>query len=65
VLFMIVCVCNRLGENRVWAAIARGAKTPEQVYAGCGVDRNCGLCQETIEDMLDEADAAKQLRTAA
>ena len=62
---MIVCVCNRLGEARVWAAIDRGARTLEQVYARCGVERNCGLCQETIEDMLDAADAAKRLPTAA
>jgi bacterioferritin-associated ferredoxin len=62
---MIVCVCNRLGETRVWAAIDQGAETPEQVYAGCGVERNCGRCQETIEDMLDEAHAAKTRQRAA
>jgi bacterioferritin-associated ferredoxin len=53
---MIVCVCNRLNEARVRAAIADGAETPSEVYAGCGVERNCGRCQETIENMLDEAD---------
>ncbi|HEY2445292.1 MAG TPA: (2Fe-2S)-binding protein [Rhizomicrobium sp.] len=62
---MIVCVCNRLGEARIRAAITCGAETPEQVYAGCGVERNCGQCQETIEEMLDEADAAKSLQKAA
>ena len=53
---MIVCVCNRLNEARVRAAIADGAETPAGVYAGCGVKRNCGRCQETIENMLDDAD---------
>jgi bacterioferritin-associated ferredoxin len=51
---MIVCVCNRLNEFRVRAAIARGAETPDEVYAGCGVERNCGRCQDTIAEMLDE-----------
>jgi bacterioferritin-associated ferredoxin len=51
---MIVCVCNRLNELRVRAAIARGAETPDEVYAGCGVERNCGRCQDTIAEMLDE-----------
>ena len=52
---MIVCVCNRVNEARIRAAIAHGADTPDEVYAGCGVERNCGRCQETIENMLDEA----------
>jgi bacterioferritin-associated ferredoxin len=60
---MIVCVCNRLNEARIEAAIRRGAETADEVYAGCGVERNCGRCQETIEDMLDEAHA--QLSEAA
>jgi bacterioferritin-associated ferredoxin len=62
---MIVCVCNRLCEARIRTAIAHGAEEPDQVYAGCGVERNCGRCQETIEDMLFEAEAEKRLPRAA
>jgi len=51
---MIVCVCNRLNESRIRWAIAAGAETPLEVYAGCGVERNCGRCQDTIAEMLDE-----------
>src|ERR1700754_3315415 len=51
---MIVCVCNRLNESRIQTAIDDGAETPEAVYAGCGVKRNCGRCQETIAEMLHE-----------
>jgi len=51
---MIVCVCNRLNEARIRAAIERGAETADEVYSGCGVKRNCGRCQETIEEMLVE-----------
>ena len=54
---MIVCVCNRLNEDRIRAAIAAGACSSDEVYARCGVKKNCGRCQETIEDMLDEKPA--------
>ena len=62
---MIVCVCNRLNETRIRCAIEAGAQTPEAVYAGCGVRRNCGRCQETIADMLDAWDPAPALDKAA
>ena len=52
---MIVCVCNRLNEQRVGAAIYGGAECADDVYARCGVRKNCGRCQETIEGMLEES----------
>jgi bacterioferritin-associated ferredoxin len=57
---VIVCVCNRLNENRVRDAINSGACCSEEVYARCGVRKNCGQCQETIEKMLDENLAAQR-----
>ena len=51
---MIVCVCNRLNEDRIRTAIDRGACSSDDVYALCGVRKNCGRCQETIEEMLVE-----------
>jgi bacterioferritin-associated ferredoxin len=56
--WMIVCVCNRLNEQRVGAAICGGAACADEVYARCGVRKNCGRCQETIEGMLDQSRAA-------
>jgi bacterioferritin-associated ferredoxin len=53
--WMIVCVCNRLNEARIRTAIRSGAACPDEVYARCGVERNCGRCQDEIEQMLDEA----------
>ncbi len=58
---MIVCVCNRLNDQRIGAAISRGAADAEDVYARCGVRKNCGRCQETIEGMLDESRQALAL----
>jgi len=51
---MIICVCNRLNDQKIGAAICRGAASADEVYARCGVRKNCGRCQETIEGMLEE-----------
>ena len=51
---MIVCVCNRLNEARIRAACEAGPARAEDVYGLCGVKRNCGRCQETIAEILDE-----------
>jgi bacterioferritin-associated ferredoxin len=57
IAWMIVCVCNRLNDTKVREAIARGASSPDQVYAHCGVRKVCGTCQDTIKVMVrDEAD---------
>jgi bacterioferritin-associated ferredoxin len=58
--WMIVCVCNRLNEQRVGAAICGGAQCADDVYARCGVRKNCGRCQETIEGMLEDSRRALQ-----
>jgi bacterioferritin-associated ferredoxin len=62
---MIVCVCNRLNEAKIRGAISCGAASPDQVYAGCGVKRKCGTCQETIEDLLQQAQENQALMQAA
>jgi bacterioferritin-associated ferredoxin len=62
---MIVCVCNRLNEHKIRAAIEAGAGSPDAVYSGCGVRRNCGRCQETIAIMLDEHRNTRTLDKAA
>jgi bacterioferritin-associated ferredoxin len=56
---MIVCVCNRLNEERVRSAINSGVRCPDDVYARCGVRKNCGRCLETIAEMLDEKQDAR------
>ena len=62
---MIICVCNRLNEQKIRGAIARGADCPDQVYAGCGARKVCGTCQETIEGMLQQAREDQGLLQAA
>ena len=58
---MIVCVCNRLNEQRIGAAICGGANCADDVYAGCGVRKNYGRRQETIEGMLEASREAMSL----
>lgn len=58
---MIVCVCNRLNEQRIGAAVMDGARCADEVYARCGVRKNCGQCQETIQGMLEESRSALAL----
>ena len=58
---MIVCVCNRLNDQKIGAAICCGAASADDVYARCGVRKNCGRCQETIEGMLEENRQAQAL----
>jgi bacterioferritin-associated ferredoxin len=62
---MIVCVCNRLNETRIRAACAALPARAEDVHGLCGVERNCGRCLDTIEDMLDEAKADVRARDKA
>jgi bacterioferritin-associated ferredoxin len=61
---MIVCVCNRLNDTKIRGAIAQGAACSDQVYSYCNVRKNCGKCQETIEKMLDRAEAPRLLQAA-
>jgi bacterioferritin-associated ferredoxin len=62
---MIVCVCNRLNETRIRAACEAGPARAEDVYGLCGVKRNCGRCQETIAEMLEETRAETSNRDRA
>jgi bacterioferritin-associated ferredoxin len=58
---MIICVCNRLNDQKIGAAIGCGASCADDVYARCGVRKNCGRCQETIEGMLEKSREALAL----
>jgi bacterioferritin-associated ferredoxin len=62
---MIVCVCNRLNDTRIRAACEAGPACASEVYALCGVKRNCGRCQETIAEILDETRASQADREQA
>ena len=51
---MYVCICARVRECDVRAAIERGADTEETVGEQCGAGTGCGTCLDRICDMIDE-----------
>ena len=51
---MIVCVCNRLTEDEVRDAAAKGARTPETAYEKLGCEVQCGCCLDYAQEVIDE-----------
>jgi bacterioferritin-associated ferredoxin len=51
---MIVCLCRRVSDKIIRAAIRDGASTVEEVGAACRAGTGCGACHETIGELLSE-----------
>ena len=62
---MIVCVCNRLNDSKIKAAIKAGATSAPAVFKQLGVQRACGQCLESVVELLDAAKTEKFTNTAA
>ena len=58
---MYVCICARVRECEVRAAIRHGAHTEDSVGDACGAGTGCGSCQERIGDLIGEEMAADTL----
>ena len=54
---MIVCICRRVSENTIRAAIRDGAETIDAVGSACRAGTGCGACHETICEMIAEQQA--------
>jgi bacterioferritin-associated ferredoxin len=52
---MYVCICMRVREGELRAAIERGARSEETVGDACGAGTACGTCLDRICDLIDEA----------
>jgi len=50
---MILCVCRRVSEREVDAAVRAGARSVDAVGARCGAGTDCGSCREAIEERLE------------
>jgi bacterioferritin-associated ferredoxin len=57
---MIVCMCNRITDVKVRAAVTAGARTPKDVFKKLGTPRGCGQCLETMETVLAEVRTEKK-----
>jgi bacterioferritin-associated ferredoxin len=51
---MYVCICARVRECEVRAAVRCGARTEETVSAACGAGTGCGSCVDRIYDLIAE-----------
>jgi len=51
---MYACICHRIRECELRAAIQRGARTEESVGDACGAGTGCGSCLDRICDLIDE-----------
>jgi bacterioferritin-associated ferredoxin len=49
---MIVCVCRRVSDRAVLAAMAAGARSLADVARATGAGTSCGCCRGTIEALL-------------
>jgi bacterioferritin-associated ferredoxin len=58
---MYVCICARVRECEVRAAIRRGAHNEEAVGDACGAGTGCGTCVERIDQLLGEETGADTL----
>jgi bacterioferritin-associated ferredoxin len=54
---VIVCICRRLNDHAIAAAIDDGAATPEALGERCGAGTVCGGCTPELARMCDERTA--------
>lgn len=51
---MIVCVCKRISDSHIRAAIQSGASSFEDVQAQLGLSTCCGRCETFARDLVSE-----------
>jgi bacterioferritin-associated ferredoxin len=49
-----VCICARVRECEIRAAVRCGARSEDSVGAACGAGQGCGTCVDRILDVIDE-----------
>jgi bacterioferritin-associated ferredoxin len=55
---MIVCLCHRVSERDIRAAVAEGTRCFEQLQDETRVASSCGCCLECAQDVFDHAVSA-------
>lgn len=51
---MIVCVCKRISDSHIRAAVEAGAGSFEAVQAQLGLSTCCGRCESFARDLVSE-----------
>jgi bacterioferritin-associated ferredoxin len=62
---MFVCICARVRECELRAAIRLGAQSEESVGTACGAGTSCGTCLDRISDLIDEESTDTRISVAA
>ena len=60
----VVCYCMEVTYETILTAIKNGAKTPDDITEITDAGSSCGVCIETIEEILEE-ELTKQLGNRA
>jgi bacterioferritin-associated ferredoxin len=55
---MIVCLCHRVSERDIRAAVAEGTRCFEQLQDDTSIASSCGCCLECAQDVFDHAVSA-------
>lgn len=48
----MVCLCHGVSERKVERAILHGATTIDEIGQACRAGTSCGICRETIHEMI-------------
>jgi bacterioferritin-associated ferredoxin len=56
---MIVCVCRRVSDQQIRAAVDCGARTVDEVGEVCRAGTGCGACHESIADIIEGRDCGR------
>ena len=62
---MIVCLCHRISERDIHAAVSVGASCFQSLQDGTGVASRCGRCRECAQEVLDVALASQSCADSA
>ena len=49
---MLLCSCNAVSERTIRAAIASGARSPQEIARRCGAGARCGGCWPALYELL-------------
>jgi bacterioferritin-associated ferredoxin len=61
---MYVCVCNGVTDHAIREVAAAGCRTIAELTMRTGCGASCGSCVEMAQQLLDEAQAVRELPLA-
>lgn len=61
---MYVCICNGVTDHEIREVAAAGCRTLAELTMRTGCGASCGSCVEMAQQLLDEAQALRELPLA-